>query len=103
VQCQADHTGDHEGVEQHGAGAVLLYSFVVTGVIGLALHKTLGFRIDRDGEVAGIDLDQHAETSYDLGSLGGGGFSHAGAALFGSHSTAPASSVATSTKQGASS
>ena len=86
-----------------GAGAVLLYSFVVTGVIGLALHKTMGFRIDHDGEVAGIDLDQHAETSYDLGSLGGGGFSHAGAALFGSHSTAPASSAATSTKQGASS
>lgn len=86
-----------------GAGAVLLYSFVVTGVIGLAVHKTLGFRIDRDGEVAGIDLDQHAETSYDLGSLGGGGFSHAGAALFGSHGTAPASSAGTSTKQGASS
>jgi ammonium transporter, Amt family len=86
-----------------GAGAVLLYSFLVTGVIGLALHKTMGFRIDHDGEVAGIDLDQHAETSYDLGSLGGGGFSHAGAALFGSHSTAPASSAATSTKQGASS
>jgi len=87
-----------------GAGAVLLYSFVVTGVIGLALHKTLGFRIDRDGEVAGIDLDQHAETSYDLGSLGGGGLSHTGAALFGSHTTtASASSAATSTKQGASS
>jgi len=86
-----------------GAGAVLLYSFVVTGVIGLALHKTMGFRIDHDGEMAGIDLDQHAETSYDLGSLGGGGFSHAGAALFGSHSTAPASSAAASTKQGASS
>jgi len=86
-----------------GAGAVLLYSFVVTGVIGLALHKTLGFRIDRDGEVAGIDLDQHAETSYDLGSLGGGGLSHTGAALFGSHTTPSASSAATSTKQGASS
>src|SRR5450756_1947182 len=53
------------------AGAVLVYSFTMAGLIGLALHKTMGFRIDRDAEVAGIDLEEHAETSYDLGSLGG--------------------------------
>ena len=29
-----------------GAGAVLLYSFVVTGLIGLALHKTLASESD---------------------------------------------------------
>jgi ammonium transporter, Amt family len=86
-----------------GAGAVLIYSFTVTGLIGLALHKTLGFRIERDAEVSGIDLEEHAETSYDLGSLGGGGQSHSGGALFGSHvlaaataSSATASSTATS-------
>ena len=72
-----------------GAGAVLVYSFVCTGLIGLALHKTLGFRVDRDAEVSGIDLQEHAETSYDLGSLGGGGggLVHAGPAMFGSHTT----------------
>ena len=90
-----------------GAGAVLLYSFVVTGVIGLALHKTLGFRIERDAEVSGFDLEEHAETSYDLGSLGGGGLRHAGAALFGSHTTTsvPAETIpktAKPTTQGAS-
>jgi len=90
-----------------GAGAVLLYSFVVTGLIGLALQKTLGFRIERDAEVSGIDIEEHAETSYDLGSLGGGGFSHAGAAL-GSHTmnsttTDSAATAATPNRQGASS
>ena len=67
-----------------GAGAVLVYSFVVTGAIGLALHKTLGFRVERDAELAGIDVGEHAETSYDLGSLGGGGGGqrHSGADRF---------------------
>jgi ammonium transporter, Amt family len=55
-----------------GAFAVLAFSFLATSVIGLALHKALGFRVDGDAEISGIDLDQHAETSYDLGSLGGG-------------------------------
>jgi ammonium transporter, Amt family len=70
-----------------GAGAVLVYSFVCTGLIGLALHKTLGFRIEREAEMSGIDIEEHAETSYDLGSLGGGGLVHAGAAMFGSTHT----------------
>jgi len=85
-----------------GAGAVLLYSFVVTGLIGLALHKTMGFRVERDAEVSGIDLEEHAETSYDLGTLGGGGQRHAGAALFGSQTTSSASSGAKPNTQGAS-
>ena len=85
-----------------GAGAVLIYSFVVTGVIGVALHKTMGFRIERDAEVSGIDLEEHAETSYDLGSLGGGGVRHAGAALFGSHTTSSAPTGAQPNTQGAS-
>ncbi len=86
-----------------GAGAVLTYSFVVTGLIGLALHRTMGFRVERDAEVSGIDLEEHAETSYDLGSLGGGGQRHAGAAMFGSHTTSSApSGVQSSKTQGAS-
>jgi Amt family ammonium transporter len=54
-----------------GALAVLLYSFVLTLVIGLVLHKTMGFRIAEEDEVAGIDGSEHAESGYDLGSLGG--------------------------------
>jgi Amt family ammonium transporter len=86
-----------------GAGTVLLYSFVATSLIGLALHKTLGFRIERDAEVSGIDLEEHAETSYDLGSLGGGGLSHTGAALFGSHTNNSTPIAATPNRQGATS
>jgi len=88
-----------------GAGAVLLYSFAVTGLIGLALHKTLGFRVERDAEIQGIDLEEHAETSYDLGSLGGGGLSHvgAGAASFGSPTAGSAPISTTNNRQGATS
>ena len=47
--------------------AIVAFSFTVTFLIGTALHRTLGFRIDRDAEQRGVDLDQHAETGYDLG------------------------------------
>jgi ammonium transporter, Amt family len=86
-----------------GAGAVLVYSFVCTGLIGLALHKTLGFRVERDAEVSGIDIEEHAETSYDLGSLGGGGLTHAGAGTFGSHHTSSSTMASSTNGQGASS
>jgi Amt family ammonium transporter len=56
-----------------GAVAVLAFSFVVTLVIGLAIQRTMGFRIPEEDEVAGIDSYAHAESGYDFGSLGGGG------------------------------
>ncbi|MPZ60085.1 MAG: ammonium transporter [Propionibacteriales bacterium] len=49
-----------------GAVSVMTYSFVVTLIIGYLLHKTVGFRVDEDDEVSGIDLAVHAETGYDL-------------------------------------
>jgi Amt family ammonium transporter len=55
-----------------GAFAVLLYSGILTFVIGIILHKTIGFRVSPDEEAAGIDGVEHAETGYDLGSLGSG-------------------------------
>ncbi|MCW2812046.1 MAG: amtB, partial [Friedmanniella sp.] len=54
-----------------GAGAVLITSFVLTLLIGLLLHKTIGFRITEEDEQAGIDGSEHAESGYDLGNLGG--------------------------------
>jgi Amt family ammonium transporter len=87
------------------AGAVLVYSFTLAGLIGLALHKTMGFRVDQDAEVSGIDIEEHAETSYDLGSFGNGGgvLAHAGAAMFGSQTANSTNSSPTSDRQGASS
>jgi len=56
-----------------GAGAVLVYSFVITAVLALILKVTVGLRVSKDDEVAGIDLAEHAETAYELGDSGGGG------------------------------
>ncbi|MFB9378143.1 ammonium transporter [Kineococcus gynurae] len=55
-----------------GAAAVLVFSFVLTYVIGTLIQKTIGFRIDPEDEVTGIDQVEHAETGYDWGTLGGG-------------------------------
>ena len=54
-----------------GALAVLFYSFILTLVIGVILHKTIGFRVPEDQELEGVDSVQHAETAYDLGNLAG--------------------------------
>jgi Amt family ammonium transporter len=62
-----------------GAFAVLIFSFVVTLGIGWLIQRTIGFRIDEEAEVAGIDSAEHAETAYDFASLGGGGPVSAGA------------------------
>lgn len=55
-----------------GAFAVLVYSFVLTLLIGILLQKTIGFRITEEDEVSGIDGSDHAETAYDLGTFGAG-------------------------------
>ena len=55
-----------------GAVAVLAYSFLLTLAVGALLHKMIGFRIAEEDEVTGIDSAEHAESGYDLGSLGAG-------------------------------
>jgi Amt family ammonium transporter len=57
-----------------GAFSVLAYSFILTYVIGTVLHKSVGFRIDEDAEMSGIDLAEHAESGYDYSSGGSGTF-----------------------------
>ena len=42
----------------------IAYSFVVTFIIGMALHKTIGLRITPAQEEEGLDLGQHAEEAY---------------------------------------
>ncbi len=66
-----------------GALAVLLYSGILTLLIGLLLHKTIGFRVADEDEVAGVDSSEHAENSYDLGTFGSGarGVSFGGSAV----------------------
>jgi Amt family ammonium transporter len=42
------------------------FSFVGAFVIGKAIDMTIGFRLDEDAEMEGIDLVEHAESGYDL-------------------------------------
>jgi Amt family ammonium transporter len=62
-----------------GALSVMVFSFVVTYVIGLVIHKTMGFRVTETDESQGVDLTQHAETAYDLSGLTAGRFGQGGA------------------------
>jgi Amt family ammonium transporter len=55
---------------------VLIYSFVVTYILGTIVKKTIGFRVSEDDERAGIDLAEHAETAYDFSTISGGSRSH---------------------------
>ena len=56
-----------------GVALVAAYSFIATLIIGYAIEKTIGFRVKRDVEVAGIDLNEHAETAYEMTSSSRGG------------------------------
>jgi Amt family ammonium transporter len=56
-----------------GAFAVLFFSFFVTLLIGFAIQRTIGFRLDAEDEVEGIDGVEHAESAYDFATAGGGG------------------------------
>jgi Amt family ammonium transporter len=62
---------DQLGRQALGAGVVLAYAFVVSGALAMMVHKVMGFRIDEEHEVSGIDLIIHAETAYDLHSTAG--------------------------------
>src|SRR5918998_592684 len=80
-----------------GAGVVLVYSFVLTLVIGLVIQKAMRFRVTDEDEVTGIDSVVHAETGYDLDSLGGG--SGRGAATLGAQAHAEARAVTVPTER----
>ncbi len=56
-----------------GAFAVLFFSLAMTLLIGFAIQKTMGFRLDEEDEVEGIDGVVHAESAYDFATAGGAG------------------------------
>ncbi|GAA1871347.1 ammonium transporter [Pseudonocardia ailaonensis] len=57
------------GRQAAAAGSVLVYSFVVATILGLVIKATIGFRVDEEDEVTGVDETEHAETAYDYSSL----------------------------------
>jgi len=61
------------GKQALGVGLVFAYSFVATLIIGYGIEKTIGFRVSREVETEGIDLNEHAESAYELTSASHGG------------------------------
>jgi Amt family ammonium transporter len=56
------------GEQVLAVAVVLVFSFVVSALIGLALKAVLpgGIRVSEEDEDAGLDITQHAETGYAL-------------------------------------
>jgi ammonium transporter, Amt family len=79
------------GKQAVGAFAVLAYSLVLTFIIGYIIKFTIGWRIEEDAEVVGIDEAEHAESAYEFSGLRGGGSSIAKAANALSDGKVPAS------------
>ena len=64
--------GDQAGA----AGISIVWTGLLTAVIGFAIKHTIGWRVTDEEEVEGIDFAQHGESAYDLHvGLGGGGSS----------------------------
>ncbi|WP_308159954.1 ammonium transporter [Arthrobacter sp. ISL-5] len=47
----------------------LTLSGLMTAIIGVGIHKTIGFRVSHGDEVAGVDRSEHAESAYEFGGL----------------------------------
>jgi len=57
------------GRQAIAAFAVLIYSFVVTYVIALAIKAIMGLRLTSAAESSGADVNEHAEIGYDLSNV----------------------------------
>ena len=53
-------------VQAIAAFSVMAYSFTLAFLIGLAIEKTIGFRIKSEDEIAGVDTVVHGEEGYVL-------------------------------------
>ena len=60
---------DQLGRQAIGAFAMLIYSFIVSYAIGMAIKKTIGIRLEARAEAGGADLAEHAEVGYDLSNV----------------------------------
>ncbi|NMB77794.1 MAG: ammonium transporter, partial [Methanomicrobiales archaeon] len=44
-----------------GAFAAMIYAFVVTYILAIAIDKTIGLRVTEEEEYVGLDISQHGE------------------------------------------
>jgi Amt family ammonium transporter len=90
------------GKQAVAAGAVLAYSLVATLIIGYLIKVTIGFRIDREAEITGIDETEHAESAYELSGVrsGSSAISRAADTLAGKAAAVPATPSKLASKEG---
>ncbi|WP_028932469.1 ammonium transporter [Pseudonocardia spinosispora] len=88
------------GKQALAAFAVLIFSFVVTLILGAIIKATIGFRVDAEAEVTGVDEAEHAEGSYDFSTLGGRVGGGLGQHSLGGPGKVGASATGTATKEG---
>ncbi|HZB33215.1 MAG TPA: ammonium transporter [Streptosporangiaceae bacterium] len=88
------------GLQVLGPVVVGGYSFVMAFIIGKVIDKTIGFRVEEEVEVTGIDAVEHAETSYDLTSASTGTGALAAAVAASASATAAAAGGADRSKPG---
>jgi Amt family ammonium transporter len=55
-------------VEILAAVVAVAFSFTVTWLLAKVIDMTIGLRVSPEDEFAGLDLTQHAESAYSLGS-----------------------------------
>jgi Amt family ammonium transporter len=60
------------GDQTLGALVAIVWSGVFTAIIGFAIKFTIGWRLEDEDEVEGIDYAEHGEAAYDFASLSGG-------------------------------
>ena len=53
-------------LQAQGVVATGIYAFVLTLIIGLIIHKTMGFTVDQETEEEGLDVTEHGESAYRL-------------------------------------
>jgi Amt family ammonium transporter len=78
------------GRQVAGSGIVSVYSFLVAALLAFVIQKTVGFRIGREAEAEGIDINEHAESAYDFSPASGGGLGQARIGAGAAASAAPA-------------
>ena len=61
-----DHIGAQFLIQAKCVGFTLLWSGLISLVIGLILKKTIGLRVDASAEDIGLDQAEHGETAYHL-------------------------------------
>jgi Amt family ammonium transporter len=52
------------GIQALGAGAIIAWTCVTSGIMFLAIKYTVGLRVSEDEELRGLDIDEHGIEAY---------------------------------------